>query len=245
VELWRDPTTDRRYWERVWCNRPVQSAKKAFNLDAFKALASPRHVEDMSMIVIGFDGAQFRDATAVVATHVPSGYQWLAGAWEAPYGAQNWQVPVEEVDACIDDLFDRFNVWRMYADPPYWQSWIATWQGRYGDKRVIDWWTNRRTQMAAALESFETAVAEGSLSHDGNELLTRHIGNAHRHELQQHDEENKPRWMIRKERADSPLKIDAAMAAVLSWEARTDAVAAGVSGEMVFPGGWDRALVNG
>ena len=28
VELWRDPTTDRAYWERVWTNRMVQSSQK-------------------------------------------------------------------------------------------------------------------------------------------------------------------------------------------------------------------------
>ena len=35
VELYRDPTTDRKYWERVWCNRPVQSTRKAFDLKLF------------------------------------------------------------------------------------------------------------------------------------------------------------------------------------------------------------------
>ena len=244
VELWRNPTTDRLYWERVWCNRPVQSAQKAFDLEAFKALAKPREVPEGSTIVVGFDGSQFRDATALVATHVATGYQWLVGAWEAPHNAEGWQVPADEVDAAVETLFGRFNVWRMYADPPYWQSWIAAWQGKYGADRVIDWWTNRRTQMAAALESFATAIGERSLSHDGDELLIRHIGNAHRHELPQHDKENKPRWMIRKERADSPRKIDAAMAAILSWEARTDAIAAGVSDERVFPIDLEKILVN-
>jgi len=35
--------------------------------------------------------------------------------------------------------------------------------------------------------------------------------------------------VIYKERPDSPFKIDAAMAGILSWEARCDAIAAGVS----------------
>jgi phage terminase large subunit-like protein len=235
VELWRDPTTDRRYWERVWCNRPVQASRKAFDLPAFKELAKAVPVPEGSLIVLGFDGAQFRDATALVATHVPTGHQWLAGAGECPYGAQDWQVPADEVDACVDDLFNRFNVWRMYADPPYWQSWLATWQGRYGDEKVIEWWTNRRRQMAAALESYDTAIREKSFSHDGNDVLTRHVGNAHRHDMPQRDEENRPLWIIRKERSDSPLKIDAAMAAILSWEARKDAIAAGVLEQRVYP----------
>lgn len=81
--------------------------------------------------------------------------------------------------------------------------------------------------MTYALEGFDTAIKEGSISHSGDKDLERHIGNAHKHELAQLDEEGKPLWLIRKERADSPHKIDLAMAAILSWEARTDAIAAG------------------
>lgn len=240
VAIWADPTTDRKFWERVWCNRPVQSTRKAFDLQLFKSLAKPEtRVPEGSLITIGFDGAQFRDATAIVATHVATGYQWLAGAWECPPGEEGkWKVPAPDVDECIADLFHRYNVWRMYADPPYWQSWISQWQGRYGDERVIEWWTNRRTQMSAALEAFDTAMREKRLIHDGHELLVRHIGNAHRHDLPHRDEEAKPRWIIRKDRADSPYKIDAAMAACLSWEARQDAVAAGAGAPGLLKGEW-------
>ncbi len=233
VELWRDPTTDRSYWERVWTNRPVQSTRKAFDLKRYRELASDRRPAPGSTIVIGFDGAQFHDATGLVATDIQTGFQWCAGCWEKPYGAasDNWQVPADEVDQVVDELFSTYNVWRMYGDPPYWQAWLAAWQGRYGDDRVIEWWTNRRRQMAAALENYETAITDGDLSHDGSEDLVRHIGNAHRYNLPHRDEEAKPLWLIRKEHSDSPAKIDLAMAAVLSWEARTDAIALGVTGE--------------
>lgn len=244
VDLWRDPTTDRKYWERVWCNRPVQTSRKAFDLDAFKGLARPQKVADGSTIVLGFDGAQFRDSTAIVATHVGTGYQWLVRCWEQPYGVSDWQVPAEEVDACLEEMFERYNVWRMYADPPYWESWIATWQGRYGDRRVIEWWTNRRKQMSAALKAYSNAIKEGALSHNGDKTLIRHIGNCYKHELPQRDEDDQPLWLIRKERHDSPHKIDAAMAAVLSWEARTDAVASGILEEPVFPVDLDSIVEN-
>jgi hypothetical protein len=36
-------------------------------------------------------------------------------------------------------------------------------------------------------------------------------------------------WTISKDRVDSPRKIDAAMAAVLSWEARGDAISSGAT----------------
>lgn len=232
VELWRDPTTDRTFWERVWCNRLVKSSQKAFDVEVWRALRAGKNpVRDGDLIVLGFDGAQFHDATGIVATHVESGYQWSVGVWECPFGREgDWQVPTDEVDDAVAVVFERYEVWRMYADPPYWQSWVAKWAGRYGEERVIEWWTNRRKPMCYALESFHTSMTDGAISHEGNEVLTRHIGNAYRHNLPQRDEQGKPLWLIRKERADSPHKIDLAMAAVLSWEARKDAIAAGAVG---------------
>ncbi len=124
-------------------------------------------------------------------------------------------------------LFADYDVWRLYADPPYWQSWIATWRGLYGEERVIEWWTNRRRQMTAALEGFVTAIKEGTISHDGDKDVLRHLGNARKRELPERDEQGKPLWLIQKERPDSPHKIDLSMASILSWEARTDAIASG------------------
>lgn len=234
VSLWNDPTTDRTFWERVWCNRLVQGSRQAFDAELWKRLAAPRAVEPGSLIVVGFDGSQFHDSTAVVATEVETGYQWLAGLWEKPFGITEWRVPAADVDACIHDLFDRFEVWRMYADPPYWESWVAAWAGEFGEDRVIEWWTNRNTQMSKALRSFKTAMDERSLRHDGDVRLTRHIGNARKFDLPQKDEDGRALYVIRKERPDSPLKIDAAVSATLSWEARTDAIASGATSEGHF-----------
>jgi phage terminase large subunit-like protein len=229
VEQWQDPTSDKTYLERVWLNRLVQSSSQAFDVETFRSLAkaeSPAQRADV--ITIGFDGSLFHDATGVVATHVATGYQWLAGVWECPPTQETWRVPTDDVDAVIDDLFSRFMVWRMYADPSYWGSQVATWQGKYGDKRVVEWVTNSRRKMAAALESYDTAIKDKRLSHDGSKAFLRHVANARRENLLQRDEQGKPLWLIRKERNNSPHKIDVAMAAVLSWEARNDAVASGV-----------------
>lgn len=229
VSLWKDPTTDRAFWQRVWCNQVVKASAQAFDAEAFKGLARQTSILPGALIALGFDGSMFHDSTAIVATDIASGYQWLAGLWECPPNRDDWQVPVVEVDATVRALFTRYTVWRLYADPPYWQSWIATWAGEFGAERVVEWWTNRRRPMAAALENFSTAIRSAALSHDGSPGLIRHVGNARRQDLPQLDEQGKPLWLIRKERADSPQKIDAAMAEVLSWEARTDALAAGAT----------------
>jgi hypothetical protein len=232
VDMWSDPTTDRIYWERVYCNRLVKGASQAFDVLQWRTLRrTDAPVTPGDLITIGFDGAMFHDATAIVCTHVSTGHQWVAGVWECPPGMgtkdRPWQVPVADVDAVMRSLFETYHVWRLYADPPYWQSQIAAWRGVYGEERVIEWWTTRTKQMAVALEGFDTSIKNGALSHDGSADLERHVANARRNDLPQRDEQGRPLWVIRKERPDSPHKIDAAMAAVLSWEARTDAVASG------------------
>jgi phage terminase large subunit-like protein len=136
-------------------------------------------------------------------------------------------VPSGEVDGAVADVFERYHVCRFYCDPPKWETWIAKWAGEHGDKRVFEWWTNRRKPMAYAIRSFIGAMAAGEISHSEDPLLDAHIGNARQQSTNLVDEEGKPLWILRKERPDSPLKIDGAMAAVLAWEARNDAVAAG------------------
>lgn len=225
-----EPDADRPYLERVWLNRLVQSSGRAFNTTLWRALQVERVVLRGAAIALGFDGSRFDDATALVACELDTGHLFTVGIWERPSHLPEWEVPVEEVDAAVADAFERWNVVRMYCDPPKWESWVATWAGRYGDKVVVEWWTNRRKPMAYAIRSFLTAMAAGELSHDGNAQLDDHIGNARQQSTGLVDEEEKPLWMIRKERPDSPKKIDAAMAAILSWEARNDAIAAGAGG---------------
>lgn len=228
-EQFRDPTTDRTYLERVWLNRLVRASERAFDIEQWDKLADPDYQPaDGALITIGFDGARFHDATALVGTEIMTGFQWLLGLWECPDFIDDWEVDIEAVNNVVEEAFRRWQVWRMYCDPPYWESLVAEWAGRFGEARVVEWWTNRRKAMAYAIKAYETAITAGELLHDGNPHLKRHIGNAVRKILNMRDEEGHPLWTIYKERPDSPHKIDAAMAAILSWEARSDALTAGL-----------------
>ena len=246
VSMWSDPTGDKAYLERVYTNRLVQSSTQAFNIEAWRLLAKPvSPVQPGDAIVLGFDGAMFHDSTALVATHIKTGYQWVIGLWARPTTLrpeEEWRVPAEEVDRLVQETFARYAVLRMYADPPYWETWISTWIGKYGKDRVHEWYTNRYRQMAFALRSFKQAIKEGTISHGGDPEVTRHIGNSRRDDRGgMRDETGESLWVIRKDRADSPHKIDAAMASVLSWEARNDAIAGGAQvdrePQLFFAGG--------
>lgn len=224
----RDEDADPAYAERVWLNRCVQASAKAFDAVAWAGLVRPGYVvPDGAAIALGFDGSRYLDATGLVATEIESGHQWVLGCWERPETQEAWEVAAEEVDGAVADAFERWQVVRMYCDPPKWESWVAAWAGRYGDKKVVEWWTNRRKPMAYAIRAYVGAIQAGEVSHDGGAALARHIGNACRSDTNLVDEEEKPLWILRKERPDSPHKIDLAMAGVLSWEARRDAITAG------------------
>lgn len=222
---------------RFFGNMLVTGAGRAFDLDRFKALASkvPHPVPDGALITIGIDGSIIWDATAVIATEVASGYQWPLGIWERPLNAgplaTDWGVPFDQVDATIDDAFGRFDVWRMYGDPPYIESWLAVWAGRYGKDRVAEWYTARSKAMAYSLRAWASAQAQGDLSHCPTThplcaAFTRHVGNAVKRQTGYRDDAGEL-WTVEKERQGSPNKIDSVPAASLSWEARNDAITDG------------------
>jgi hypothetical protein len=236
VSLYNAPDTDRAYWERVWLNRRVQAGRQAFSVDRWKELARPDQPlpPKGDKIVIGFDGAQFRDATALIATHLATGFQWSLGIWECPPGAndpggEGWECPEDEVDAVLIEAFGTWDVVRLYADPPYWEGMISRWKGRWGDKRVTEWWTNRLKAMAYSLKAYKGAMQSGALTHSGDLVYARHIANARRKILKMLDEQGQPLWVIEKERHQSPLSMDGSMAGCLSWEAYRDAIKAGLN----------------
>lgn len=228
-EQWRDPTADKTYLERVWLNRMVRASERAFDSELWKSLILPDFAPPKGeTITLGFDGARWRDSTALVGTHLRTGFQWLLGLWEKPPNVDEWEVPDGEVIATVDEAFKRWKVWRMYCDPPYWETQVAIWAGKYGDKTVISWWTNRMKAMAFAIKAFNNAIQARELCHDGGADYARHIGSAVRKTLNIVDDDGQRLWVIYKERPDSPHKIDAAMAGILSWQARCDALTAGV-----------------
>lgn len=227
------PKTDRAYFRRVWLAQWVPGGDRAFDIGRWSQLVheSITFIVPGRLITLGFDGARRRDSTALVATDVESGFQQVVGFWPRPADAsEDWEVPAAQVDAVVEEAFSTWSVWRLYADPPHWDEWVDHWAGKYGSDRVVRWWTNRDRAMASALRVWRDAMTDGTVSHNGDERLALHIANAYKHELHLRVQEGDELWWtIRKERAGSPNKIDLAMAACLSWEARGDAIAAGAT----------------
>ncbi len=214
--------------ERFFLNRKLASEGAAFDIDAWRKSAKKRKVPSGSVITIGVDGARHDDAIAAVATDVKTGYQWPLCIIERPPNAgDDYEHPKSELDGAIREAFKDFNVWRLYADDQWIEHLIEAWANEFGDKRVLVWRTNRPRQIAWAVRSYEQAIAAGDVTHDGNEVFERHIANSRRRKLTVLDDKERQMHTLSKDSIGSPRKIDAAMAAVLAWEARGDCIAAG------------------
>lgn len=228
VEHWFEPKTDKNYYRRVWLNQRVAGTGKAFDSVKWAEAVDTTHVvADRSKIAIGFDGAKNRDGTALVACELKSGFMWLAGYWQAPDNDPEWEVDPVMVTQVVAELFDRYKVERMYADPFYWTTEVDGWRGRWGDRKVISYATTLYKRVGMACSSFAQSISNGQIPHGGDSKFAEHIANSVKMDLNLRGDDDVPLWTITKERRGSPLKIDAAMAAVLAWQARNDSIAAG------------------
>lgn len=177
--------------------------------DAWAARKVTRRLQDGEKVVLAFDGSYARDATAIAACTL-DGFVVPVGVWERPEGARGWKVPRQEVDDAIDAAMSRFEVLELACDPPGWHSEIEGWRERYGEV-VVDYATNVRPRMGAACDRFRVGVLEGDLSHDGDQVLARHVGHCVARETPYG-------VLIGKDHPDSPRKIDAAVAAVVAFD---------------------------
>lgn len=223
--LKRDPAQA----ERWYFNRKRSDEAAAWSAEKVSGSIDREHSEPARgrRIVLFVDGARFVDSLAVIATDVIDGYQWPIGIWESPRNApDDYEHPLQDVYQAVDEAWKYWDVWRMGCDPQYIEGLVEKWQGQYGTKKVVEWFTNRPRQISAAVRQYTEALGtEAKISPDP--VFIQHLRNAYRQKVNVYDEEHRQMHTIAKERHDSPNKMDAAMAAVGSWEMKGDCVAAG------------------
>lgn len=240
-----DPRNSPQDSRRYYFNQPTSSRDAWISAPEWGAcLDTSKVVEKGEAITLGFDGSRKRsrgiaDATALVACRVSDGHLFEIRVWEQPDGpaGDDWEVPVAEVDAEVRRAFVDYNVVGFFADPAKWESYIAEWESAFGRKlkvkssqrHPIEWWMSggRSYLVVRALEQFYSSVVQKELTHDGSRALSRHILNARRRS-------GRNGVQIYKEHPDSPNKIDAAVAAVLAYEARLQALAKGEANKATF-----------
>ncbi len=216
--------TDPAQAERFFGNRVVTGSGKAFDADKWDGLATDYRPAPGCLIVAGVDGARFDDALAIVGTEVETGHQWLIGLWERPPGApEDYEHDLDAVDGTMTEAEREFDIWRIYIDPGSStgniEPLVEKWMGRWGERRVIRWLMNRPKTTAQAVSTYTAAINTGTLSHGGDERFARHIKNSERWPVTARDDDGRRLHVIGKDRQNSPNKMDAAAAGVLSWEA--------------------------
>jgi hypothetical protein len=219
--------------ERFYFNRVVATSDAWLDGELWDARANPRVVPDGTRIVLGFDGSQYDDYT-VIRAETLDGYQWTPtyGAdsrktiWDpADYGGE---IPRSEVNTAMADLMARYDVVRVYVDPPFFQSELDAWAAEFGDKKVLGWETRRDTAMSAALERLATDIVSGDLEHDGCKVTAVHVRNAKK------DRRRSGAVCIRKDRPQSARKIDSAVTSALTHEAAGDCIAEGLARKRIY-----------
>lgn len=177
-----------------------------------------------TQICLGFDGADVGDWLAIRAETLdglqftprygPNGDPTI---WN-PANQPDSRISHSMVSDAVDELFDRFEVERMYCDPPRWATDIEQWARRHGEKSVLEWSTFRPRQMHEALERFISDLSTGAMTHDGCPLTAEHMANARMAARAQ-------RYAL--EKPSDNQKIDACVASVMAHEAAADARASG------------------
>lgn len=206
-------------------------------------IAAPdKVVADREVITMGFDGSRGRakgkpDATALIACRVSDGHLWELGVWEAdnnlPTSWKDWEPPIVAIEAEIARAFDRWTVVGFYCDPGRdWRSHVNAWEAKYGNRVKVkarrdhpfEWWMTggRATAVQQAIEQLEGAIRNRDVTTSGEYGLTSHLLNARRR--LSHN-----KLALGKANDYSVHKIDAAVAAVLAYQARLEAVAAGLN----------------
>ena len=217
--------TDPAQAERFFGNRLVQGLGAYLTEGLLDGTKATIDVPSSSPVCLGFDGSRSGDWTALRAvtmdghrftpTYGPDSRPtvWRPDEW--PDG----RIPRGEVNAAVADMFTRYRVARMYADPRHFETQIDAWASEHGEDTVVQWPTNSITRMFPALVRYREDMAEVLSTHDDDPTYRSHALAARK--------VAKPGDKFILGKPSEHQKIDVLMADVLAYEARADALAAG------------------
>jgi phage terminase large subunit-like protein len=195
----------RRYRLGQW----VGQAGAWLPFGVWERLEVDRDVPDGAPVVLGFDGSASGDSTALVGCTVDEiPHVFVVDVWDNP-GDPRWRVPRGDVDRAVDAAFARWEVAELAADPWGWRSELEGWQQRH--ERVVEWPTNVIGRMAPATDRLYAAIADGQVTHDGDERLARHLAHCVAKPTTHGD-------VVVKDKKNSTRKIDAAVAAIVAHD---------------------------
>ena len=176
--------------------------------DVWAGRSDPERTIEEKPIVLGFDGAWSGDCTALVASTIEEHpHISVLGLWERPAGVDDWRVPVTEIEAALREAMDTRRVRELAMDPFRWERTMHVLAEE--GYPVVEFRTNSLPRMVPACQSFEDAVLDGALTHDGSPSLARHVNNART------KSDDKGTRIVKENRASS-RHLDLAVAAIVA-----------------------------
>jgi phage terminase large subunit-like protein len=201
------------------CNQWVSSQNAWLPAGLWNTLRAEVNVSLDADIVLGVDGSFSGDATVIVAVTVPKTKEdkphvFLVKAWEKqPTDQDDWRVDTLDVERTIIDFCQKYRNTREIAfDPFRWQRTMAVLME--SGLPVVEWPSTSVRRMIPATQKVFDAVTEGTLTHDGNPVLARHLDNC----MLKID--NLGARIVKESRASS-RRIDAAVAFVIAYDRAT------------------------
>jgi len=225
----RDPNTSQSVARRFYFNQVTEGVNEEWlPAGAWDALKIPdAEIPDGTPVIISVDGGYNDDSTGIIASSIPGRveegqqpqpvFQQVVWCWEldpeiAKLDESARTVGIEEAE---DEIRKACKKWRVreIAFDPY--RWARTMQALQKEGLPVVEYPNSPERMITATQRFQTAVLAGTVAHNGDVRLARHIGNAV-------TRENNRGKRIVKETKWSPRKIDLAIAAVMGHDRAAD-----------------------
>jgi len=213
VSQLRDPRTLESDGRRYFLNMPYRSTSSWLRHGAWEKCERPGPPPpDDSRVVLALDGSFSNDSTAVIGCTAPEDedevpHLWVVGLWERPPNDPHWRVSQSEVEEAIIEAARRWDVVELAADPFRWQRTLEA-INETGIE-VVEF-PQTPARMTPALASWNEAILERKVTHDGHPGLTRHVYNAVLRE------DSRGRRLM-KDSPNSVRKIDAAVAALMAF----------------------------
>lgn len=205
--------------ERFYGNRIVAGLGTYLDEVTWDAGARSHIITDGTPVTVGFDGSDSDDWTALVCT-TAEGFSFIPQYGEdkrrTVWNPSEWggEIPRNEVHAAVEEVFKRYKVRRMYADPHDWETEIDSWIVDYTDEIVIPWPTYRVIPMHSALVRFRNDLKTGRATHDPDPLAREHACRARK--------SAKPQDRFILVKPHQHQKIDILMSTILAYEASAD-----------------------
>ena len=194
-------------------NQWVNAATAALPSGAFEARESAREVPRETPIVLFFDGSFNHDCTALLAATVESTpHLFVVECWERPIDDPGWRVDIGDVDRVARETCRDLKVVELACDPYRWAQIMEQWAT--DGLPVVEYATSSPGRMVPAWAKFYDAVIGGTLTHDGDPRLVRHISN-----MTLKTDRLGPRPV--KEHRGSPRSIDLGICAVGGYDRAT------------------------